>query len=525
MTIDKGQANTRERVLSSDWNRQTELGNRAISEALSASVSGYARETGILGDTSFLVTPLNGTMKSAIAPGLALYYDSTQVYPKSTMVWVESREVREVTHPVADALARWDVVEMQPGELISSTQPRDQFDPLTGTFTVVNMTKEIKSYPTFQVRSGTPSASPAVPAGTPGWIPLAYVQVLGAAVTVDQTKIVHCRPLLGSRQIDREGYSTSALANVYAVDVKGGGVEWPGGDIDNGALVNSMEGRFAGHHHKFRLTKTCPIKIATMNWDGGGLPAVNSVVYFYAVPAPYPSGYDANLAKRELWTPDPDNLYGDNGGYYDSNFQHGCLIVASTSEPDLTHPAGPSTGTGALQHEFFADAGLVPSTRSQWVYIGAAFYDNATTEVVEQRVVGRWVAPSRKTGAVFQTLLPIAAPTVFNMWSGFTGADFTLPVTARRLSMQVFARLGAEDALFIEMEDDWTGGGAVGQDGAIYFTMYNPDPVNVQNESRIFEVTVNATGELNVQEATVIGVVNTGRFVARAYRDAVLEIR
>ena len=50
MTIDHGQINTRERALSSDWNRQVELGNRGIVESLSAAASASARESGYFDD-------------------------------------------------------------------------------------------------------------------------------------------------------------------------------------------------------------------------------------------------------------------------------------------------------------------------------------------------------------------------------------------------------------------------------------------------------------------------------------------
>lgn len=519
--IDKGQVNTRERALSSDWNRQVELGNRGIVEGLSAAVSGNARESGVLGDTSYLVTPLNGTMKSAISPGLALYYDTTKVYPLSTMVWCESREVREVTHDAADVLARWDVVEMRPGELVSSTQPRDQFDPLTGTFSVVNMTKEIKSYPEFQVRKGNASASPAVPTGVAGWIPLAYVQIPANAVSVDQTKVVYCRPLLSDRNIDREGYTTATTANAYATNVKGGGLSFEGGNLV-GSLVNSMSGRFAGHHHTFRITKASPVRITTMTWDGGGLPAVETVVYFYAIPAPYPAGYDSSMAKRELWTPNVDNLYGVSGGFYDVTLQSGCLIVASTKAPDPAHPAGASAGFGSFAHEFFTDGAPASSPASSWVYIGAGFFDDDGNQVVTQLCVGNRVATKRKPGKSFFDDLPIAAPTSYNMWSESVGDNVVQwPVTARDINLQVRATVNAAGNLRLNMFDEF--GDDTNSAGQLINVFANNNAAQ-QFVGGIIQATTSATGDVTIKLASHSGAASANLF-AKDYTDAVLALR
>ena len=529
MTIDHGQINTRERALSSDWNRQVELGNRGIVESLSAAASASARESGIFGD-GFLVTPLNGTMKSAIAPGLALYYDSTKVFPLSTMVWCESREVREVTHAAADpGLPRWDVIEMRPGSAVASTQPRDQFDPLTGTFTVVNMVKEVKSYPEFQIRSGTASASPGVPAGVAGWIPLAYVLIPAGAVAVDNTKIVYCRLILSSRGIVREGWTTSPLNSVYATNVTGGGISFAGGDIDNGLVVNTLSGRFGQtakgqYHHNFRVSKTVSVKITAMTWDGGVLPAADTLAYFYAIPPPYPAGYDASLAGREIWTPNIANLYGASGGFYDVSLQNGCIIIGSTKAPDVTHPAGPSTGTGSFAHEFFAEAGTADSFATSWVYIGSGYYVNATVEIVAQNTVNAWVSPARKTGKRFDADLPIGGPIIYNMWGGFVGAAMSLPNTAVHLAVQVSCVLGADDEIRVEIEDNWTGQGSDNVNGAPTFILRN-GAAGTDDVKYDFITDVTDTGDIRIASAVVTGLNGACSILARAYEDAVLSQR
>lgn len=528
MTIDHGQFNTRERAVSNDLNRQMLLGNRGTVEALSAAVSGASHESGVLGDNAFLVTPQNGTMKSAIGPGVALYYDSTKVFPVSPMVWIESREIREVTHEPADGLARWDVIEMRPGEQVSSTQPRDQFDPLTGTFTVVNMPKEIQSWPEFQIRKGTPSASPAVPLGTAGWIPLAYVRVNGGAVAVVSTEVVFCRPLLSARGIDRTGWTTSNLGNLYASDVRGGGIDFDGGNNDlTGTLRNTMRGRFGStfqgaYHHTFFITRSVAVKVTAMTIDGGVMPAADDVIYFYAVPPPYPAGYDSSMAGRELWTPDTDNLYAD-GGFYDSALQGHCLIIASAKEPDVQTAVGnPAAGVGTFAHEFFSDLGLAQSNCSSWVYIGAGFYDLATNSIIAQNTRGSWVSPARKTGKGFDADLPIAAPITYNMWTKFVGGlSMELPNTATRLSMQAACTLSADDSIHIEIEESWTGQLSAGN---VEFDLRN-SAVGSEKVAYTFEAMVDDGGELSIQTATVNGLNGACQLVARAYEDIVLAQR
>jgi hypothetical protein len=529
MTIDKGQVNTRERALSSDINRMVELGNRATVEALAAGASGLSREYGVFGDTSFLVTPQNGTMKSAIGPGLAIFYDATKVFPQSPMVWIESRQIREVTHAPADALARWDVIEMRPGEQVSSTQPRDQFDSLTGTFTVVNMVKEIQSWPEFQIRSGTPSASPGIPAGTPGWIPLAYVKVGGNAVAVVSTEVVYCRPLLGARQIDREGWTTSTLNSIYARDVKGGGIEFDGGANDlSGLLVNTVTGRFGStplgaYHHNFRILKTVAVRVTSMTIDGGIMPAVDDVMYFYAIPPPYPAGYGAQLAGRELWTPDTANLYGTNGGFYDSALQNGCIIIASAKEPDITNPAGPPlAGTGSFAHEFFADAGNATSTASSWVYIGAGCYVQATNEILLQKCVGSTVSTFRKPGKSFTADLPIAAPISYNLWTEAAGDPVVRwPVTARAVDVHLRSAINNNGNLTIELADEF--GDTTGNKGVLTAVFPN-NSGGQQNCGTIVPMHLSDTGTIIIANATHTGVASANLYASK-YRDSILDSR
>lgn len=434
------QWNTRERALSNDLNKQARLVSRGITETATAIVSGTLRKAGIFG-IGFLVTPMAGTMKSTISPGTALFVDGVSVYPDSSVQWVESTVIREVTHEAADASTRFDVIEMKPGTQVVSAEPRDQFNPVTGTFQITNMVKEVTSYPEFQVRKGTPSATPSIPAGTAGWMPLAYVRVVGNAVSVVATDVVYCRPILDAQ--DGLGYVDPTTVR-YATKVLGGGLAAAGGNT-TATVATALSGRFPGAFHSFRVDPSAEAKLSTLVVDGGVLPASSCALYFYAIPAPYPAGYDTSLAPRELWSPDVDMLYGSNAGFTNAGRQDGCLIVASENAPTTTTQAGAPAvgGTSSLNHTFFA-AGASSSDRTKWVYIGAVSYDQGLNTFNAQTYSAGCVATINKPGTSYFGVLPIAVDTALSMWTEASGeTTVRWPTTARNISAQFISTIGA----------------------------------------------------------------------------------
>lgn len=446
--IDSTQWNTRERATSSDLNRATKLLHRALAEGMAHLVSGATKRSGCFPD-SFIATPQVGTMKTAIGPGLALWVDAAQVYPESTAVWVESRELREVTHDPADPQARYDVIEMRPGQAVSSTQPRDVFDPVTGAFTVQNLTKEVKCYPEFRIVKGTPAVTPSIPGGSSGWMPLAYVLVPAAVVTLDPQDVVYCRPILaaGSPSVS---YAFPAQ-DAGPTNVKGGGLNAPGGGTV-ATLAAPLTGSFYDRQHKFNIAQTASFNLSPLTHDGGGLPGVPSTVYLYAVPPPYPSGYDASLAGREIWS--PKQIYGTSGGFQNPTRQSGCIVISSTTKiPNSYDPAGASAGVASINHPFFsALASAIDMTNA--VYIGSVFYDQLTLQYVLQRSQGAIIGANRKTGAQFDGDLPIAAPTLYSLASNWVADPvFALPSHVRRVKMFARCQLSPGSWLYLQFAD------------------------------------------------------------------------
>lgn len=512
------QWNTRERALSNDLNKQSRLVSRAITETATAIVSGTLRRAGIFG-SGFLVAPMAGTMKSTISPGTALFVDGVSVYPDSTVQWVESSSVREVTHAASDASTRFDVVEMRPGTTTTSTEPRDEFNPVTGTFVVTNMVKEVTSYPEFQVRKGTPSATPSIPAGTAGWMPLAYVRVVGNAVSLVATDVVYCRPILDAQ--DGLGYIDVATVR-SATRVRGGGLAAAGGNT-TATVATALSGRFPDAFHSFRVDPNAEAKMSTLVIDGGVLPAASCALYFYAVPAPYPAGYDTSLALRELWTPDVDMLYGSNAGFTNAARQDGCIIVASELAPTLTTQAGaPSAGgTSSLSHTFFA-AGAASSARSRWVYIGAVSYDQGLNTFNAQTYTAGRVATIIKPGKDYFAALPIAVDTNLNMWTEPTGTTVVRwPNTARNISAQFISTIGAAGWHEIAAVD--SASTALPEVGGHAYVL--PNNTAAQRLcAHNSDMVVNATGEFTMKFASHSGA-TTAKVYGRHYQDSVIAGR
>ena len=511
--------NSRERALSNDMNQQARLVSRAITEAATAIISGTLRKAGCFG-LSFLVTPVAASMNCIINPGTALFVDGVSVYPDSTVQWVESSATREVTLDASDANSRYDVVEMRPGTVTVSTQPRDEFNPLTGTFTVTNMVKEVASYPEFQVRKGTPSATPSIPVGTAGWMPLAYVRVVGGAVALVATDVVHCRPVLDAAPAN--GYADPTLTR-FATKVRGGGLAAAGGTL-TATLATNVTGRFPGSFHDFRVDANAEAILNTFTVDGGVLPAASCALYFYAAPAPFPPGYSTTFAQRELWTPDVSMLYGANSGFTNAGRQDGCIIVSSENAPSLSSPAGaPSAGgTSSLSHTFFSSAPS-SSARANWVYIGAVVYDPGFGVIQAQVASGPRISPIAKPGHDLFPSLPINnVDTPINMWSEIAGDPVSrFPTTARRAEMQIGALIGGPGYLRFAGFDSDTG--AVGVPGGHYYVCYSPIVTSTHSYVNV-EVHLTATGVFTIRSSQHSGATEAKLYL-KNYVDSVLAMR
>lgn len=89
---------------------------------------------------------------------------------------------------------RIDVVECQRTDLVAETDNRDIFNPSTGLFTPVAVTKVTVGDLTYRVRPGVPGGG--LPAPALGWFPLAIISAPAGAATLDACTVWDVRNLL-----------------------------------------------------------------------------------------------------------------------------------------------------------------------------------------------------------------------------------------------------------------------------------------------------------------------------------------
>ena len=512
----------KQRLTSGGLNLQTSYLARNTSELGRHLAGGTDQEltlqTGVI--RGFIVTVVPATLKLTVGPGLGHYFDSAVSEPDSKAQWMELRASKEVTATAGDAAnPRWDVVEVQPASIDAAAEIIDFFNPTDNTFSpavvVVQKTAEVN----VQVRAGTPNANPKLPAGTAGWMPVAYVYVAANALALNVDRVMHCRPILTPRRGTTPDNVTGLLSQIGEnLNISGGGWRIEADGVE-GFLNTAMAGTFPLWGRPFYLPAGTFVSLsATGNYAGGGLPLANTTVHAYVAPPPYPAGYDVSMAPREMFITDTTTP-GLSATIPPG--ARGCIVVAGSGAPSLTTPLGQRgspTATDSFTDNFW---GAFTLRRSDMLYIGAAFYDIALPGLVTQRVNGSWVAPRRKTGDDFTADLPIVGPTTYNMWQGFAGAPMVFPSTARRLSMQVVASANAGASLHIELEDDWTGtsGG-----GTPAFDILNNQAGN-ETISATYEAMTTSSGNVKITAAAADGTIVVAVLQTRAYEDEVLSMR
>lgn len=222
--------NTRERVLSTDHNREQAFAADDDAEVLRKFMSTAVILDGSAGleveldsvDTpleghilgGLLVDPQSGTDDLLITPGIVGLVDpdgqagSSDPNPASPddNVFKYVRSDGIVAGGVLQLAAnpagsiRIDVVECRrlPVDVVE-TDNRDIFDPSTGRFTPIAVDKVVRSQLEFRVRQGTPGAG--LPANVQGWLPLCVVSIPATTVSpvVDAATFWDVRPLISDR--------------------------------------------------------------------------------------------------------------------------------------------------------------------------------------------------------------------------------------------------------------------------------------------------------------------------------------
>lgn len=356
--------NTRERALSTDLNDTTNLIHRGLMQALKA----------VLGERSGVVEGFETTIVGVgldvtVSPGIALLNTGGSTADDSDFTWIELDTADTVTLPAADgANPRWDVIEIEENDAVVLSTPRDIFDPSTGTFTPQAVTKRRGSSPTISVRSGTPAATPLLPAGIAGRIPLAYIRVPAAAANLVTTDFVRCRPLVGSEDVRGE--------------VQGGGISVAAAGL--AVSVHEARGKFPGRAHSWRIPGGLAITLAATIIVGAALPGADDIVHFYAVPAPYPTGYDSHLAGREFV---PGSTVLALFPCAAAGIE-GAVVIASTSDPDAATLQGAPAAGGSITCGSF---GTIAIDDDSAAYLGSTFFRFATTDLIYQAYVGSGV--------------------------------------------------------------------------------------------------------------------------------------
>ena len=141
-------------------------------------------------------------------------------------------------------------------------------------------------------------------------------------------------------------------------------------------------GRFPKSRISWWIDENATFQLNTLGFDGGALPVADAVVYCYAVPPPYPSGY-ADLAPREFFV--GATVASDFFTLQSSGNQINCIVVQSEQVPRLTGPQGSATGDGTI-YDWPFRSGATPATvdRDQWCYLGAYDFDQSAGAAMKQ---------------------------------------------------------------------------------------------------------------------------------------------
>jgi hypothetical protein len=152
-------------------------------------------------EAGLLVTPGNGTLNLLVSPG-ALYAVVPDSDPDSSVYKLVTRDPGVFTTGVLTMTAgitatRIDIIECSLTQIISETSNRDIFNPVTGLFSAVTVTKAIEDRLVYRVRMGNPGTG--WPGVISGWVPLAVASVPSTATANDQMIFWDVRPLAAGR--------------------------------------------------------------------------------------------------------------------------------------------------------------------------------------------------------------------------------------------------------------------------------------------------------------------------------------
>jgi hypothetical protein len=204
--------NTRERVVSDDWNRLQNFLGREVAELWRWMLSSSMSEGGAAAVGAATTSPLSavvinglwarpeiGTVNLFVQPG-ALGMVNPDVSPNADdspfkmIVDAGVQAAGALTLTAGSVSTRMDVVECSRVEEVIESGSRDIFNPATGLFVPATVDKVIRNRLTYRIRVGTPGAG--FPGTASGWLPLAVASVPSSATTWNDCTVWDVRPLM-----------------------------------------------------------------------------------------------------------------------------------------------------------------------------------------------------------------------------------------------------------------------------------------------------------------------------------------
>lgn len=219
--------NTRERALSTDFNRGQAFSSHELAMFARSLLLSYYPSTGtpyysmnesypdplesdrpirgvVLHGLHFY--PINGTTDALITAGQVLQVQLTADVGADdyNVVMVDDEGVQSTgtltLTPNSSGTGRVDIVECKVINYDYETSSRDVYDPGTGLFTVASLVKVTGKKLEYRIRTG--SASSAWPGLVDGWMPIAVLVVPDGTTDFDGVDIFDVRPLVGARAND-----------------------------------------------------------------------------------------------------------------------------------------------------------------------------------------------------------------------------------------------------------------------------------------------------------------------------------
>jgi len=448
--------NSQEKATIADQDKQTDLNQRMVQQALYATAGNDQNLSGVL--HGFICTLSNGAKTVSISTGVALLEKGTIIFPDSTKQWIELETATTISIPSGVGDDVWCVVEIEPASTISQANV-DVFDGGAGTYVSLLKNKELRSQPIISIRIG-PSNTPNVPefpAGTGGRIPIAlFFMDAAGEVTDGSDSVIYCRPILRAFGGDQPrgpafNFAPDDLITGDAI-VRGGGVQ-----IDDGGTnitFGVTQGKFPSSRIGFSLKSVFPGDVGGLDmFDTSIGTPPDAVLYAYAVPPPYQAGYDP-LAPREFIVGGPTvSLKFQSSDYRTTT---NCIIVVSETAPGSSlvspiqgQPPSGYTGSGVIHDLPWLTSGSpADSDPSEWVYIGA-FESVAAGFLNQNSQDGGHIFPQERVPA--QEFLFGNGNTTPNTYdlrvpnapSATTELQGNFPVTATKLNGLIFLSVAA----------------------------------------------------------------------------------